>query len=409
MSAQKSKPSGLLGAFAGLVGVSAVAGILVTAMVAPALAVTSMTVNTSIGVFDSIPDYIELTTLPQRNTLYAMKGGVETPFAQVFNQNREEVSWSNVSPFVKDAVVAAEDRRFYEHGGVDLASLARATQGFVSSGGEAASGGGSTLAMQLVKNIRVVQALNLPTEKERTAAYKAAIETSLDRKLKEMKLAIGLEKRYTKNEILLAYLNIAGFGGTTYGIESAAQRYYSVSAKDLTLVQAASLIAIVQQPNVRNLNDPKKYPANKARRDLILNNMLELGNINQAAARRRGEHARGAQALQPQQRMPERQRGAVLLRLRDRQRRKLPAARRHPDRAAGRTGTAAATSCTPPSTLTSRPSRRLRSTRTCRAPTPATRSAPRRTRWRPAPAASSRWRRTRSSTTRSTATPPRRR
>ena len=107
MSAQKSKPSGLLGAFAGLVGVSAVAGILVTAMVAPALAVTSMTVNTSIGVFDSIPDYIELTALPQRNTLYAMKGGVATPFAQVFNQNREEVSWSNVSPFVKDAVVAA--------------------------------------------------------------------------------------------------------------------------------------------------------------------------------------------------------------------------------------------------------------------------------------------------------------
>ena len=143
MSAQKSKPSGLLGAFAGLVGVSAVAGILVTAMVAPALAVTSMTVNTSIGVFDSIPDYIELTALPQRNTLYAMKGGVATPFAQVFNQNREEVSWSNVSPFVKDAVVAAEDRRFYEHGGVDLASLARATQGFLSSGGEAASGGGS--------------------------------------------------------------------------------------------------------------------------------------------------------------------------------------------------------------------------------------------------------------------------
>jgi membrane peptidoglycan carboxypeptidase len=281
MSAQKSKPSGLLGAFAGLVGVSAVAGILVTAMVAPALAVTSMTVNTSIGVFDSIPDYIELTTLPQRNTLYGMKGGVPTPFAQVFNQNREEVSWSNVSPFVKDAVVAAEDRRFYEHGGVDLASLARATQGFVSSGGEAASGGGSTLAMQLVKNIRVVQALNLPTEQERTAAYKAAIEASPDRKLKEMKLAIGLEKRYTKNEILLAYLNIAGFGGTTYGIESAAQQYYSVSAKDLTLVQAASLIGIVQQPNVRNLNDPKKYPANKARRDLILNNMLELGSINQ--------------------------------------------------------------------------------------------------------------------------------
>lgn len=282
MSAQKPKTSGLLGAVAGLVGASAVAGILVTAMVAPALAVTSMTVNTSIGVFDGLPDYIELTDLPQRNTLFGLKDGKQVPFAQVFSQDREEVSWANVSPFVKEALVSAEDRRFFLHGGVDVASLARATQGFVSSGGEAQSGGGSTLAMQLVKNIRVQKALTLPTPEEQQAAYKDANETSIDRKLKEMKLAIGLEKRYSKNEILLAYLNIANFGTTTYGIESAAQQYYSVSAKDLTLVQAASLIGIVQQPNVRNLNDPKKYPANKARRDLILNNMLELGYINQA-------------------------------------------------------------------------------------------------------------------------------
>ena len=282
MSAQKTKRTGVLGAVAGLVGASAVAGMLVTAMVAPALAVTSMTVNTSIGVFDSIPDYIELTSLPQRNTIYGLRDGKPVAFAQVFSQDREEVSWSNISPFAKEALVAAEDRRFYEHGGVDIASLARAAQGFVSSGGEAAAGGGSTLAMQLVKNIRVVQALTLPTEEERQAAYKAANETSIDRKLKEMKLAIGLEKRYTKNQILLAYLNIANFGNTTYGIESAAQQYYSVSAKDLTLVQAASLVGIVQQPNVRNLDSPDKYPANKSRRDLILNNMLDLGFINQA-------------------------------------------------------------------------------------------------------------------------------
>ena len=282
MSAQKTKRTGVLGALAGLVGASAVAGMLVTAMVAPALAVTSMTVNTSIGVFDSIPDYIELTSLPERNTIYGLRDGKPVAFAQVFSQDREEVSWSNVSPFVKEALVAAEDRRFYDHGGVDIASLARAAQGFVSSGGEAAAGGGSTLAMQLVKNIRVVQALTLPTEEERQAAYKAANETSIDRKLKEMKLAIGLEKRYTKNQILLAYLNIANFGNTTYGIESAAQQYYSVSAKDLTLVQAASLVGIVQQPNVRNLDSPDKYPANKSRRDLILNNMLDLGFINQA-------------------------------------------------------------------------------------------------------------------------------
>jgi membrane peptidoglycan carboxypeptidase len=135
--------------------------------------------------------------------------------------------------------------------------------------------------MQLVKNILVQEALSLPTKKERDAAYQAAITGTWDRKLKEMKLAIGLDKKYTKNEILLGYLNIVGMGGNTYGVESAAQQYFSSNAKDLTLAQAASLIATVQQPNLQSLADPKNYPANKLRRDQILKAMLDLHHIDQ--------------------------------------------------------------------------------------------------------------------------------
>ena len=110
-----------------------------------------------------------------------------------------------------------------------------------------------------MKNIFVQKALEEPTEAEREAAFEEATAPDFDRKLKEMKLAIGLEKRYTKNEILNAYLNIAGFGDNTYGIQAAAQHYYSVNAKDLTLAQAASLIAIVQYPGERGLDNPENY------------------------------------------------------------------------------------------------------------------------------------------------------
>ena len=117
-------------------------------------------------------------------------------------------------------------------------------------GGElGASGGGSTITMQYVKNILVQKAQQLDDAEERDAAYEEATTTTLDRKLKEMKLAIGLEKKYTKDEILLGYLNIAGFGGSVYGIQAAAQYYYDMNAADLTVAQAASLIAIVKYPD----------------------------------------------------------------------------------------------------------------------------------------------------------------
>ncbi len=281
MSAQNTQPQGVFGAIAGMLGFSVLAGVLVAVMLTPGLAVTSLTASNTIGIFDSLPDFIDIGDQPQENRIVAVDAdNNEIPLATVYSQNREEVKWDEVSQFVKDATVAGEDRRFYEHGGVDLQGLVRAALANTVAGG--VQSGASTLTMQLVKNIYIQEALQFDTEDARKAGIAKAQETSIDRKLKEMKLAIGLEKRYTKDEILLAYLNIAGFGNNTYGIEAAAQRYYGVSAAELDLPQAASLVAIVQQPGVRSLNDPEHYASNKERRDVILGNMRVENMITDA-------------------------------------------------------------------------------------------------------------------------------
>jgi len=281
MRATKRVVTGLLG----FTGFSVLAGVLVAVLVTPLIAVTGVTANSAVGIFDSLPEYIELGAQPQKNEIFAIEGvdaagaPVYRQVAQVYDQNREEVPWNEVSPFLKEATIAGEDRRFYEHGGVDLQGVIRAAIG--NAAGRSQSGA-STLSMQLVKNIAIQDALQLETPEAQKAGVEAAQAATLDRKLKEMKLAIGLEKRYTKDQILLGYLNIAGFGGNNYGVEAAAQRYYGVSALTVTLAQAASLIAIVQEPGARGLDDPANYAANLERRDVILRNMFVEKTITRA-------------------------------------------------------------------------------------------------------------------------------
>jgi membrane peptidoglycan carboxypeptidase len=263
----------------GLVVASILAGVLVATGLAPIAAVTGVTGRDSLDAFDALPSDISLGGTAQRNQIFAVRDGQPVKIAEVFDQNREDLAWDEVSQFLKDAAVAGEDRRYYEHGAVDPQSLARAAFGFITETGET---GGSTIAMQVVKNIRINESQQLETQEARDAAYKEAIAKTPARKVQEIRLAIALEKKYTKDEILLGYLNVAGFGNATYGVEAAAERYYSTSAKDLTLAQAASLIAIVQTPDSLNLGDPANYAKNQTRRDLIINNMLEYGYIDQA-------------------------------------------------------------------------------------------------------------------------------
>ena len=272
-------------AFAGVVGFvvfSIVAGFVATIGVTPVIAVTGLTASNTLGIFDTLPEYIQIGRLSERNTLYGKYSGAGNvngyiPIATIYDQNRLAVPLDEISIFAQQAAVDGEDRRFYEHGGIDVASVVRAAAGNLGSGD--VESGASTLSMQVVKNIFVQRALEQPTQQQRQDAYDAATASSLDRKLKEMKLAIGLEKKYTKDEILAAYLNISFFGDNTYGIETAAQRYYSTSAANLTPAQAASLVAIVQYPGERGLDNPDNYEANKARRDVILTSMYEAGHL----------------------------------------------------------------------------------------------------------------------------------
>jgi len=285
MSAQKSasrtKPVSAIGAFVGFVGFSALAGLLVTIGVTPAIAVAGVTTTSTIGVFESLPEYIEIGDLPQRNEIYAYANGKPVKLATVYDQNREELKYDQISDQLKNAAIDGEDKRFWDHGGVDMTSLVRAGVGSIA-GGLGESGGGSTLTMQLVRNIKMQQALELPTQEEREKAYNDAVEQTIPRKLEEMKLAIGLAKKYSHEEILTGYLNIAYFGDQTYGVQAAAQHYFNKSATDLTPAEAASILAIVQSPNTRNLASEKNYEANKARRDVILKSMYAQKHLSKA-------------------------------------------------------------------------------------------------------------------------------
>ena len=243
----------------GIVGMSALAGVLVTAAVTPALAVTGMAANNSISMFENLPGFLDINDLSQKTDIYATQpDGSPKLLASFFDENREEVAFDAISQYVKDAAIAGEDPRFYEHGGIDVQGTIRAALNeYVIGGGD--TQGGSSITQQYVKNVLINNGVSTAaTQEEKDAAYLEATKTTPDRKLKEMRYAIALEKKASKDDILKGYLNIAGFGGRVYGIESAAQYYYGGKhAADLTLAEAASLIAIVNNPRSSASTSPR--------------------------------------------------------------------------------------------------------------------------------------------------------
>ncbi|WP_244284146.1 transglycosylase domain-containing protein [Agromyces badenianii] len=277
----------------GFVGMSALAGVLVTAAVTPALAVTGMAANNSISMFENLPGYLQIGDLSQKSNIYATQSdGSRLLLASFFDDNREEVAWDQISQYAKDAAVAGEDPRFYEHGGVDIQGTIRGALKTVTGGD---TQGGSSITQQYVKNVLINNNTKKATNQEEfEKAYDEATEVSIDRKLKEIRYAIALEKESPKDDILRGYLNIAAFGGRVYGIEAAAQYYFTKSAATLSLPEAASLIAIVNFPERLRLDQPEDeengaatvvdgqpvpYAANKERRDYILDKMLEYKKI----------------------------------------------------------------------------------------------------------------------------------
>lgn len=286
--------SGLLG----LVGLSAVAGVLITATVTPAIAVTGAAASSAITLFDELPSVLEIDELMQPTTLTYSDG--VTPLATFYDQNRSPVGFDQVAPVMYDAILSSEDPRFYEHGGVDLIGTTRAVLSNVKGGGS--TQGGSSISQQYVKNILIQQCeWNATTDEDRQDCFIKATESSgtegIERKLQEMRYAISLEQQYSKNDILLGYLNIANFGGTTYGVDAAARYYFGVPATDLSLSQAAVLAGIVQNPNTYRIDLPggtttyedgtaangadDGYALTKKRQTYVLGRLLDDGKITQ--------------------------------------------------------------------------------------------------------------------------------
>src|SRR5687768_14384958 len=217
-----------------------VAGALLAGMLLPWIGGTGMVARNSASLLDALP--VELTdqTPAGNSRVLAADGSLITNF---YTNNRTSVKPDQISPIMKQALVDIEDSRFYDHNGLDVQGTARALMKNLAAG--SVQEGGSTLTQQLVKQTLLQTAT---TSVERTAAIEQEGVSGVSRKLREARLALALEETYSKDEILTRYLNIVYFGQGAYGIQAAAKRYFSVTAEDLNLPQAAMLAGLVQSP-----------------------------------------------------------------------------------------------------------------------------------------------------------------
>ena len=210
------------------------------------------------GVDFGMVDTVKNITLKINTTVYTTdKDGKSEVYEQVVaSENRVWVGIEDIPQEMQNAIVAIEDERFYKHKGVDIKRTLGAVWGEFTGG----SGyGGSTLTQQLVKNIT--------GDRERTKA----------RKVREIFRALELEKTLDKSEILELYLNTVYFGQGCYGVETASNKYFGKSAKELTLAECASIAGITQYPS---LYEPIENPEeNEKKRRLVLDKMEELGFI----------------------------------------------------------------------------------------------------------------------------------
>jgi membrane peptidoglycan carboxypeptidase len=258
----------LIGLLLAFVLTAGAGGVIAAGLVIPLASGVDTAVDTGVEVFEEVPDELVPGPLSEQSQIYASDG--KTKLATFYAQNRIVVPLDKVSDHMKNAVISIEDERFYNHGGVDPEGISRAA---VKNFGGGATEGASTLTQQYVKNVLIEEA----DRSGDTFGVLEASEGSLTRKLREAKLAIALEKQMSKDEILQGYLNIAQFGRSVYGVETASQHYFNKSAKDLSVVEAATIAGITKSPNAF---DPVENPKEASlRRDLVIGKMWQLGYI----------------------------------------------------------------------------------------------------------------------------------
>jgi penicillin-binding protein 2A len=198
--------------------------------------------------------------LKESTVIYDAKG---EEAGQLYSQKGTYVDLKSISPAVVHALISTEDRNFYNHHGFDIKGIARAALRMVVNR-SAEGGGGSTITQQLAKN-----------------AY-LSLDQTFSRKAKELFLAIEIEKKYSKDEILEMYLNSSYFGNGVWGIQDASLKYFGVNASDLTVGEAATLVGMLKGPSIYN---PIDHPENATnRRDTVLGLMVDNKMLDQSVA-----------------------------------------------------------------------------------------------------------------------------
>jgi membrane peptidoglycan carboxypeptidase len=266
-----------------LIAFSAVGGVLAAAMIVPVVAATGVLVRNTADKFTTLS--LTASGLPQRSEIVDRYGhlisyvyGVDMPYystasnaqaVQYFGWDRQPVTYSQIDQNMVNAIVGIEDDRYWVHGAIDLKGTIRAA---INDLQHKQVQGGSTIAQQYVKNVLLLQA----QMNNNTQALQAADAATLSRKLNELRMAVDIEQRYSKQDILAGYLNAAYFGNNSYGIEAAAETYFNTTAAKLTLTQAATLAGIVENPSQY---DPIAHPANALeRRNTVLARMAQTSN-----------------------------------------------------------------------------------------------------------------------------------
>ena len=260
------------GKFAPLIRAGLIAGLVVAGLAYPLTALAGIGVKYGTNALQSMPD--DLSVVPSAQTTYVYARDGHTLLTTFYEEYRKQVKIENMSPYITEAIVASEDTRFYEHHGVDAKGVARAFVANQQAGG--VSQGASTLTMQYVR-MALRDSAKTPQE------ALDATEQTTSRKLREMRLALELEKRMSKQEILERYLNAAYFGHRAYGIYAASQIFFSKLPKDLDLNQAALLAGLVKAPSAF---DPASTDQTMAvtRRNYVIDQMQKMGSITPAQA-----------------------------------------------------------------------------------------------------------------------------
>ncbi len=254
-----------------LLGACLLAGVLVAGVLFPVVGGLGLLSNRASDTVDSVSAELANGTVPQTSVMLASDGSLLATFWG--SQRRTVVPGDQISPAMKRAIVSIEDRRFYEHTGVDYRGTARAA---LNNANGDATQGGSTLTQQYVKNYLLLVVAQNDLERRQ------ATEVTPARKLREIRIALAIDQELGKDEILTRYLNLVPFGNGAYGIEAAAQTYFGLDAKDLTLTQSAMLAGMVQSSSALN---PYTNAENVLkRRNLVLTAMTETGSITAADA-----------------------------------------------------------------------------------------------------------------------------